>query len=214
MKNRRTRPIGLALITGMVLIAASTPASGENKFSPLEVANFGNGFLGMMSLANIIADQINVNRSATIWLQNDSKHLLANPKTYFVSGGSVSLPREVRSGGKSVFAVKKSDGAAAGAVGVITYDIVDSNFRLAILYSVPYDYNLYENWFKFQIISNNTPTDKALYEDMYYNYGKKTLGPAAAAKNGYAKWVNGFVMQGTMGTTGNCNLKLRFSEMP
>ena len=199
------------LLVVAAIAVANRPVSGAAE--ELVPANFGNGFVGLASLGQIIAEQMNVDRKATVYLVNHSKHELTHPKTYFYSGGSVSLPPKVPVGEGVVFGVKKSDNASYGVVGVVTYDIQNSNFRLAICFSVPYDQLSYENWFKIQIINKNTPTDKSLYEDMYYNYHQKTLGDIARAADGYASWRNGFLMEGAMGNAGTCELKLRISEL-
>ena len=46
----------------------------------------------------------------------------------------------------------KEGGAACGAVGVMTYDLYhrdhrDSGEKVAVMFSVPYDNNMYKNWF-------------------------------------------------------------------
>ncbi|KAK0135979.1 DELTA-actitoxin-Aas1a [Merluccius polli] len=58
-----------------------------------------------------------------------------------------------------------------GAVGVFTYDLVNSGsetpWKIAVMFSVPYDFNLYDNWFAvgFSTAAQNVIM---IYERMYY----------------------------------------------
>lgn len=68
----------------------------------------------------------------------------------------------------------KSSAKTSGAVGVMTYDLFQKKDgspkeTLAIMFSVPYDYNLYKNWVAVGIYEQGKECDKKLYEEMYYN---------------------------------------------
>ena len=41
---------------------------------------------------------------------------------------------------------------------------------LAIMFSVPYDYNLFSNWCAVGIFESGRACDESLFEEMYYNY--------------------------------------------
>ena len=58
---------------------------------------------------------------------------------------------------------------ATGAVGVFTYDLSGSSKKLAFMFSVPYDYNLYSNWHAAGIYGAGKSCDYNLYYEMYYN---------------------------------------------
>lgn len=71
----------------------------------------------------------------------------------------------------------KTSGSTKGAVGVLTYNIIregcgDSKEMLAIIFSVPFDYNIYKNWVAVGIYdqppNNQEKSTKKLYEEMYY----------------------------------------------
>lgn len=206
--------------TGVAAGATSTAAKAAAQQSMAKIAakgfgTFVSGAIDVATLCQQIHSTLNSSRSGVITIENQLPFDLIEPKIYTFSGGIQGFPGEISAKPSDptkqsvgVIGVKNSSGATAGAVGVVTYQVKGQDFRLAICYSIPYDYNLYENWFKFQIITKHTPTDHALYEDMYYNYGKKTLGRIAPASGGSAKWINGYRMSGTMGTTGKCELKL------
>jgi len=92
---------------------------------------------------------------------------------YFVSGDCTKyLLWEIKpdTTGNGVFA--KTPHTARGAVGVVTYKlfIPSGNVQtLAVMYSVPYDFNLYSNWFAVGVFGSTKSCDYDLYYDMYYN---------------------------------------------
>ncbi|KAG9330394.1 hypothetical protein JZ751_025534, partial [Albula glossodonta] len=105
----------------------------------------------VVGVAQVIAEE--GDRSVTIHLINHSKsHILVHPRFHTSSGFCSDPPQPTVQSGETVkCSFNKTAGAARGAVGVMTYDITNSSNevfqRLAIMFSVPYDYNLYENYF-------------------------------------------------------------------
>jgi len=74
---------------------------------------------------------------------------------------------------KGVFA--KTPHSARGAVGVLTYKLSipsGKDQRLAVMFSVPYDFNLYCNWFAVGVFDENQSCDCHLYYEMYHNSSK------------------------------------------
>lgn len=68
----------------------------------------------------------------------------------------------------------KSGGSTSGAVGVLTYDVIKkgkqtAGEKIAIMFSVPYDYNLYKNWVAVGIYEQSRECKEDLYNEMYYN---------------------------------------------
>lgn len=68
----------------------------------------------------------------------------------------------------------KTSAKATGAVGVMTYDLFERHSNsaketLAIMFSVPYDCNMYKNWFAIGIYSLGKECNESLYKEMYYN---------------------------------------------
>ncbi len=97
---------------------------------------------------------------------------------------------------------------------MITYEIGDLDKRLAIMWSVPYDYVQYENWFKLSVIPSDTKADQALYEDMYYNKHRITDGEVAQASAGAHEWKTpDHVLTGVMGTSGECTLNVSIRDV-
>ena len=67
-----------------------------------------------------------------------------------------------------VWAARKTAGPVArGAVGVFTYYIKGLNKTFAIMYSVPFDYNLYSNWWNVKLYSGRQEATKEVFKEMY-----------------------------------------------
>uniref|UniRef100_A0A3P8NXW4 Uncharacterized protein n=1 Tax=Astatotilapia calliptera TaxID=8154 RepID=A0A3P8NXW4_ASTCA len=66
----------------------------------------------------------------------------------------------------------KTGGTARGSVGVFTYDLYDTaadraDKKIAVLFSVPFDYGLHSNWCAVGVFDGETNSDSALYDKMY-----------------------------------------------
>lgn len=71
-----------------------------------------------------------------------------------------------------VCAFIKDDNTATGAVGLLTYDLfhTPSNVcseRIAIMFSVPFDHNLYKNQLAVGVVEHSRACDEHLYNQMY-----------------------------------------------
>lgn len=68
----------------------------------------------------------------------------------------------------------KTPNAACGSVGVFTYEMRqeqahnDDYRKMAVMFSVPYDYGLYSTHCAVGVADTNVPCDRELYEKMYY----------------------------------------------
>lgn len=73
----------------------------------------------------------------------------------------------------------KDSGKGTGAVGVLTYDVykgqVKVREKIAIMFSVPYDYNIYKNWAAVGTFKSDRETDEKLYKEMYYEKNPQTF---------------------------------------
>lgn len=66
----------------------------------------------------------------------------------------------------------KDDNTATGAVGVLTYELLNMQTRqcselMALMFSVPFDYNFYKNWLGVGIFECARACDKHLFHLMY-----------------------------------------------
>ncbi|KAM9847377.1 DELTA-sagatoxin-Srs1a-like [Aulostomus maculatus] len=112
-------------------------------------------------------------RSCFIEINNSCNYTLSNPRVFTDSGCcEVPLPPMVGPCSSANALFNKTTGAATGAVGVFTYDLFNLNLNdyshvLAVMYSVPYDRNLYSNWFAVGIFERGNNCDYNLYDIMY-----------------------------------------------
>ncbi|XP_067863903.1 DELTA-actitoxin-Aeq1a-like isoform X1 [Heptranchias perlo] len=113
-------------------------------------------------------------------LRNSTSHIL--PMTYNYSGHVYNpAPPIISPGGKGDATFVKTKGAARGSVGILTYRFGDNQFSL--MFSNPYDYNLYSIVFALYIPDRPVITDKSLYKKMYsqltpkINFAKEVLSP-------------------------------------
>ncbi|XP_030622884.1 DELTA-sagatoxin-Srs1a-like [Chanos chanos] len=118
----------------------------------------------------------------------------------------------------------KTAGAARGAVGVLTYELLKKrkhhsedleschcNEQVAIMFSVPYDYNLYDNWLAVGIFENARPCDETLFKLMYYECGSTFT--RAKAKDCGAVYVGKSVeIRASMSNAGRATLKVEVCD--
>lgn len=100
-------------------------------------------------------------------------------RVFFENGETYSPPQPTVGPNKpEVCTFSKTGGRATGVIGVLTYDLYERSRKgfietLAIMFSVPWDYNLYKNWFAVGIYKKGRETDKELYKEMYYSKDQK-----------------------------------------
>ncbi|XP_076008107.1 DELTA-stichotoxin-Hcr4a-like [Genypterus blacodes] len=134
----------------------------------------------MSETAEAVAANLTSRRNITIEITNlSNSYCLANPKVYLESG-SIHVPPQptVRPLKTEVCNFSKTSAKASGAVGVMTYDLLKKGTcgfieSVAIMFSVPYDTNMYKNWFGAGIFESSKECDEALYKEMYYNKEQK-----------------------------------------
>ena len=99
---------------------------------------------------------------------------------------------------------KTSGPIARGAVGVFTYYIPALDKTLAIMYSVPFDFNLFRNWWNIKLYSGRREASKQTFRDMD-GYDKVKGDNAWHTRN----LGSGLSVKGAMGSTGQSQLEIR-----
>lgn len=98
----------------------------------------------------------------------------SHSRVFLESGCCHNAPQPtVRPDKTEVCNFSKIKGQSSGAVGVLTYGLLMRGdkvpgSKVAIMFSVPFDYNLYKNWVAVGIYDAQRETDEALYKEMYY----------------------------------------------
>ncbi|KAI1888753.1 hypothetical protein AGOR_G00171970 [Albula goreensis] len=169
----------------------------------------------VVDVAQVIAEE--GDRCVTIHLNNHSNsHILVHPRFHTSSGFCSDPPQPtVQSGETVTCSFNKTAGAARGAVGVMTYDITNHSNkvfqRLAIMFSVPYDYNLYENYFAVGLFDSNRSCDYDLYSEMYYKDGLFTRQKASGGEISYKR--DKYTVKGIMSDTKKAILRVEFWDL-
>lgn len=69
-----------------------------------------------------------------------------------------------------VYGPRKTTGPVArGVIGVVSYYISSLDQTLAVMFSIPFDYNLYQNWWNAKLYNGNKRADYNQYTDLYYH---------------------------------------------
>lgn len=128
----------------------------------------------MPETAEAVSATLTTNRNCTIEITNvTSNFCLINPKVHMCSGFSQHPPQPtVRTAMSEVCTFTKDDNTATGAVGLLTYDMFHMQSRvccerIAIMFSVPFDRNLYKNRLAIGVFEQSRSCDKTLFDQMY-----------------------------------------------
>eukprot|EP00064_Thunnus_orientalis_P025602 superscaffoldBa00013371_g25994 len=114
-------------------------------------------------------------RQCTIDIKNECKFSLCNPRMYIESGGcAIPLSPFIAPSKCDVVEFSKTPNTACGSVGVLTYDLLEEDTdqpteKIAVMFSVPFDFNMYSNWYAVGIFEKSKECDHDLFNDMYYN---------------------------------------------
>lgn len=107
----------------------------------------------------------------------------------------------------------KTSVKATGAVGVLTYDLFERQSNsaketLAIMFSIPYDNNMYKNWLALGIYNKGKVCDKKLYEEMYYNKEQQGFVREEAKGSGLTFEGRSVDIKATMSPLGRAIMKV------
>lgn len=95
--------------------------------------------------------------------------------SYYCHAGTIKspLPPALRPSQSGTALFVKTPYTASGSVGVFTYDIfemLNRKFcgRIVVMFSNPFDFNLYHNWYGIGAFNNNKQCNAYLFNEMYY----------------------------------------------
>ncbi|XP_068455403.1 DELTA-thalatoxin-Avl1a-like [Clinocottus analis] len=169
----------------------------------------------MSESAEAMAANMKSRRNITIEITNlTSGYCLIDPKVYLDSGNCHSPPQPtVRPLKTEVCNFSKSSGKATGAVGVMTYDLFQRSSnsareKLAIMFSVPYDNNMYKNWLALAIYGMDKECDKKLYKEMYDTKEPQGFVREEAKGCGLTFEGGSLDIKATMSPLGRCMMKV------
>ncbi|CAG8730561.1 5142_t:CDS:2, partial [Funneliformis caledonium] len=157
----------------------------------------------LFELLNELGD---FNRKVAITIKNLSPQVtLEYPEVYIESGTSnYGLPMNQLTSDKGlVWGARKTAGFIGGTVGVIVYHLKDRNESLAFMWSVPFNYGFYSNWWNIKIFKGRVRANQALYERMYHDL------PHEGDNNIHRGILNSDLLySGSMGNSGTPTIEL------
>jgi hypothetical protein len=161
----------------------------------------------IQNLINLMKALLSVPRKIGIGIKNKTPHQFQSSGIYYYSGTSEAvIPYEVPSNYVCEWGARKSQSTARGAIGTYSYYMKDVNKTLHVMYHVPFDYNLYKNWWNATVVNGRQVPDKALHNNLYY--GKGGMPYPHKAGNWQKNTINGFTLLGNMTTNGEATLEL------
>lgn len=134
------------------------------------------------------------------------------------SGYTHSPPQPtVRSGLTEVCSFTKDDDTACGSVGVVTYELFDVHRHcceelVAVMFSVPFDYNFYKNWLAVGIFEHSQACDESLYKHMYDSKTMDNFARVEAKGSGLTFKGQKVDVRATMSEIGKAIVKLEVYE--
>ncbi|KAG9350151.1 hypothetical protein JZ751_026504 [Albula glossodonta] len=169
----------------------------------------------MTETAEAVSATLTTNRNCTVEITNvSSSFCLVNPKVFMSSGYCYHPPQPtVRTTKTEVCSFTKDDDTATGSVGVLTYDLFDMRNRfcaerMAIMFSVPFDYNIYKNWLGVGVFEKTRECDKHLYKHMYHEKDFTNFTRSEAGGNGIFHRGKSLDIHATMSNVGKALLKV------
>ncbi|XP_076000518.1 DELTA-stichotoxin-Hcr4a [Genypterus blacodes] len=173
----------------------------------------------MPMTAEAVSATLTTNRNCTIEITNvTSKFCLINPKVYMVSGMSQHPPSPtVRTPCTEVCTFTKDNNTVTGSVGLLTYDLFHMQSRvcsqrMAIMFSVPFDHNLYKNRLAVGIFESSRACDKHLYDQMYERKDCTNFSHGENNSNGLQYKSANVDVRATMSTVGKAIVKVELYD--
>ncbi|XP_029294147.1 bryoporin [Cottoperca gobio] len=173
----------------------------------------------MPETAEAVSATLTTNRNCTVEISNVSAgYCLINPKVYMSSGFCHHPPQPtIRTTMTEVCSFTKDDNTATGAVGLLTYDLFHMQSRvcserMAIMFSVPYDQNLYKNRLAVGMVEHSHACDKQLYNMLYDGKDLSNFTRSESHGSGleyHAKYVE---LRATMSAIGKAIVKVELYD--
>ncbi|KAI3359557.1 hypothetical protein L3Q82_013958, partial [Scortum barcoo] len=173
----------------------------------------------MPETAEAVSATLTTNRNCTIEITNVSgSYCLINPKVYMTSGFCQHPPQPtVRTTKTEVCSFTKDDNTATGAVGLLTYDLFHMQSRvcserMAIMFSVPFDHNLYKNKLAVGVVENSHACDKHLYNQMYDGKDLSNFACSEATGSGLEYKATYVDLRASMSSVGKAIVKVELYD--
>ncbi|XP_070837923.1 uncharacterized protein [Chaetodon trifascialis] len=173
----------------------------------------------MPETAEAVSATLTTNRNCTIEITNVSgSFCLINPKVYMKSGFCLHPPQPtIRTTKTEVCSFIKDDHTATGSVGLLTYDLFHMQSRvcserMAVMFSVPFDRNLYKNRLTVGVVEHSRACDKHLYSQMYDGEDLSNIVRSEESGTGLLYKATYVDVRATMSSTGKAIVKVELYD--
>lgn len=156
-------------------------------------------------LKNLLDSMASVNQKIAIGIENGTPYKWQALNTYFYSGTSDTiLPKFVQRKEAGLYTARKTKGPVArGSVGVFTYYVPSVGKTIAVMFSVPFNYHWYSNWWDVKVYPGKKRADYNMWYDMYYG------NPFKGDDGWHEKAIGeGFRVEGIMTSAGESRMEL------
>lgn len=139
-------------------------------------------------------------------------------RVHMESGYAFNPPQPtVRPGNTELCSFTKQDNSASGTVGVLTYELCNPRIRccdgvMAVMFSVPYDYNFSKNWLAVGIFNPGQACNEKLYKEMYNSKDNSYFNRREANGSGLIYKGKEMDVLATMSDEGRAVIKLEMYE--
>ncbi|XP_041813588.1 bryoporin-like [Chelmon rostratus] len=173
----------------------------------------------MPETAEALSATLTTNRNCAIEITNVSgSFCLINPKVYMTSGFCQHPPQPtIRTSKTEVCSFTKDDHTATGSVGLLTYDLFHMQSRvcsdrIAVMFSVPFDQNLYKNLLAVGVVEQSRACDEHLYGQMYDGKDLSNFVRSEANGSGLQYKATYVDLRATMSSNGKAIVKVELYD--
>nr|BAI78310.1 echotoxin A [Monoplex echo] len=114
-----------------------------------------------------------------IEVENWTKHLMSRPEIQIAnSGGLLTLASNIMPATAQAFATRKPAGLASGVYGTVSWVLGQTNRRVVVMWSAPYNFDFYSNWMGVGMTKAgvSVPSSRsAWFDQMYYRGSSSDL---------------------------------------
>eukprot|EP01105_Mastigella_eilhardi_P025698 TRINITY_DN7070_c0_g1_i1.p1 TRINITY_DN7070_c0_g1~~TRINITY_DN7070_c0_g1_i1.p1 ORF type:complete len:124 (+),score=33.06 TRINITY_DN7070_c0_g1_i1:144-515(+) len=119
-----------------------------------------------------------------------------------------TLPSEVPHDSGVPMMFNKMGYMPVGSAGVISYDIGDTPYRIAVMWMVPWHNRLWDNWFNVKIMPKGETNHKT-YKELYHK-----ANPQRASEGEMSREEIGFMLKATMSAEETSVLMVELGSQP
>ena len=100
-------------------------------------------------------------------VKNSTDFKLKTPR-YFINWGTMGYPpKDIEARSTGIMVGHQTLDFATGTAGLVTWDICDQNMILVVMWSAPFNFDFYNNYFAIGLKKNFCEVNESVYLDMY-----------------------------------------------